>query len=437
MFPISSPILLILLQVTSIFTFAHSSCSFPQVPLHLNLTSVPSACGIQHESWIDYDPTFMFEPGKSTPENCAISCSTISSTAALQSSIDPNTVDQLFYRFAVTVDSEGVMACFCPNPTLDMAYETASKIQTGGKCEQACPGGGDDICPSPTPPFGTSSPTPPSYAVFGLPSFDFSSLASTDLSKVNNCVSCGDLPQGYRKEDPSPPASYPTGVQNWFNRGFNIPTFVRTADSVNKICKPCGEGTFGSDGQCMQCEVGRYKSDPSLPYINSLNTCVSCNHQNYQPSMGQADCLVCEEGYTYEYGNLPGVGRSECESNRQPCPAGSFCTHRYGMQLCNTGRYTDLPAQTSCLQCPSGTSNEGRTDKVSASTCTSCESGKFANERGTSIVGSTVEIVCDPCHQGKYSSVIGATSCTLCPVGMATDGLTGATSLAQCMDCKR
>jgi len=149
----------------------------------------------------------------------------------------------------------------------------------------------------------------------------------------------------------------------------------------------------------LACGVGKYVSG---------STCVSCPAGTFQNSatFTGTQCTQCVAG-TYS-----GAGATTCTACSMPTgasavtsPAGSTSQAACTATSCRAGYFLNSSGQ--CIQCPAGTSQSSAT--FTGSSCTSCAVGTY--------------------------SLVGATTCTTCPVPAGTNAVTspaGSSNVSQC-----
>ena len=206
-------------------------------------------------------------------------------------------------------------------------------------------------------------------------------------------------------------------------------------------CTKCDAGEAGTP--CQACEAGLYRSG-NMDAIS----CQMCNTGYYQSDKGQTSCLPCIPS---EYQNEE--GKTACK----PCAKNTFSKDKARTQTCavcslgrtsaagsvicsscSGGQYVDASTD-SCLTCPKGyvsknpnsqtceqcgTGSKGESSEVGATSCSSCDLGKYQTTPG----------VCEECKPGQYASDKGLKSCTECPVDTYLSEF-GKSSKAECSPC--
>ncbi|KJE94762.1 hypothetical protein, variant [Capsaspora owczarzaki ATCC 30864] len=232
---------------------------------------------------------------------------------------------------------------------------------------------------------------------------------------------------------------------------------------VNNIKYTCQPGSYQpSTGQseCSACSIGTAQS------ASGRTSCSACPNGQFQNLPGQANCTLCESGSfaVSSVGGtascskcLPGtfaagLGNSDCD----PCGSGLYQAS-YGKgtcDLCNPGEVPGNGAR-SCVPCAPGTN----LTVPGAASCSGCPMGYAQPDQGATTclpcgpgyeARTTGKANCDPCSAGSFSTGLsntacsvcaadsyqdetGKTSCKSCPGSSSTLGVSGATSVAQCV----
>ena len=225
--------------------------------------------------------------------------------------------------------------------------------------------------------------------------------------------------------------------------------FSETAD-FHEGCKDCEPGTFYgyeagvtcSDCQsgrysntevgvveCTDCAVGRYAD------FEASSSCLLCQPGQYSDSLAQTSCKSCAPGSfsntdSVAHPNMdgceecpPGKHSSTDQGSCTECIAGRFSTGiceggtwNSDQNICEGGEYFGV---AQCDACPAG-----QISSAAASSCTACESGRYAPPHAT---GSTY---CKECELGKYSNptlagedavFMGSDKCIQCVLGQVSD----------------
>ncbi len=201
--------------------------------------------------------------------------------------------------------------------------------------------------------------------------------------------------------------------------------YERYLDSCTAACRPCLPGLTSSGGEDEMCrcitpgEVGTGYADAPCTrcvagkYIDSSEVrCASCSAGKYQDLEIQKSCKNCV-GDTWS-----GDGFSACLT--QPtCGPGTFIFHNGDSTAarvcssCPVGHYQPSSMQFTCLVCPSGKYSS----IVGASSCLDidwCVAGAYATRPGS----SSNNVECAACSPGTYSSSKNRdTACLVCPDG--------------------
>ncbi|GMH82740.1 hypothetical protein TrVE_jg11608 [Triparma verrucosa] len=156
-------------------------------------------------------------------------------------------------------------------------------------------------------------------------------------------------------------------------------------------CKKCQPGHFsaaaGSD-YCTSCPVGKFQAMPGKDACNdcpagksthdnvAMSSCLSCPASEFSSASGSASCTTCEEGKNSEAGAFSCSDIGGDSSGPPPCPAGRFIDGTE-YKMCHAGKYSSAVDSTTCLACPVNTFSDFR----GATSCTQCAEGK-ASEVG-------------------------------------------------------
>ena len=200
-------------------------------------------------------------------------------------------------------------------------------------------------------------------------------------------------------------------------------------------CTPCNPGYSKSDSgnnakySCGPCEVGTYTAEFGAV------VCSPCPNNTFQNLTSQSSCQTCRDHSVSDSGSsdaldcmcLPGYYFCQDCQKCKPCLSGFFkeTMANEACLSCGAGYSTDSQASNStndCLVCPAH--SYVQTDEVLGRTCEACP------ENSVSLAGSEglASCSCEPgftgtndacvgCEVGKYKSVSGSHSCTLCPEG--------------------
>lgn len=295
------------------------------------------------------------------------------------------------------------------------------------------------------------------------------SYSTTDTTSAT--FSCIPAPVGSYWDGPTDIAACPAGTAS---------PILGTPDVDG--CLECPAGSFAGEGsgECTPCAVGTYQptagsasclSCPSAQ-IQGATTCDSCTAGNYldvdsnsclpcpagmaQPDDGATSCNLCPAGETSVAGSstctgclagfyAPTEGSPECT----PCPLGTYAAgaSNTGCTGCIAGQYTPTdgastcvdceagyyratvgsPSSNTCAQCPSGWMTNAATG---ATACNRCSAGNYSVWQGSTRTPAAGN-VCQPCPQGTFAGLAGATGCQQCRAGYDAP-TTGATSCTAC-----
>ncbi|KAJ3427985.1 hypothetical protein M0812_25616 [Anaeramoeba flamelloides] len=168
---------------------------------------------------------------------------------------------------------------------------------------------------------------------------------------------------------------------------------------------------------------------------SSLTECI-CEEGYYQGF--ESICTLCPEG-TYQ----DETNQTSCKE----CPIGTSNPLNGSKTIdvclvCDIGTYNDEVAQKECKRCPMGTYNVNTgsksendcsvcikgtyNDQVGQSVCKNCTKGTYSNESNSAS--------CWGCQKGTYQDEIHQTSCKECPAG-TFNANTNSESENDCSDC--
>ncbi|XP_033639066.1 uncharacterized protein LOC117299626 [Asterias rubens] len=111
------------------------------------------------------------------------------------------------------------------------------------------------------------------------------------------------------------------------NRGFSSSGFVcQETSQTERKCRPCHQGTFGSQSGCSPCPPGGFYQSKTGQYSNGDLNCETCNKGTYvspeaSPGTRAADCKVCPTGTD----KSTAAGFRAC-----PCVDNYYRTDRFG-----------------------------------------------------------------------------------------------------------
>jgi DNA-binding beta-propeller fold protein YncE len=218
--------------------------------------------------------------------------------------------------------------------------------------------------------------------------------------------------------------SYCAGRENFYYvTPKNLPT-----GSPGGSCLPCTQIESAN-----RCEIGFYRSS-CTQFEDS--TCLACSN-------GPKNCGNLGSGCIYHSdGNLG--NNFSCGWNCDPgmhivnascvvCPAGKYETSG-NCEDCVAGQYSSSDASVNCHLCAKGKYSTV-IGASSVSVCIICEAGKYQDVQG--------EALCKSCRVNSYSGELGAISDTTCkscpesPVPTTTDGRVGQIYIHNCLCPKR
>ncbi|XP_050392556.2 uncharacterized protein LOC126811123 [Patella vulgata] len=206
-------------------------------------------------------------------------------------------------------------------------------------------------------------------------------------------------------------------------------------DQPNNNCKPCIYGQYQPikwQKSCLTCLAGKTTlqvgtdsqagcvTDCAIGQEYKVDRCQPCGIGYYRDKStpAQTTCQICPGNFiTADIGTTSTAGCNivNCTTPGQ-YRKDNQCTY------CPIGKYQDVKWQTSCKDCPSGTTTKTEGTRALSSCYKQCPSGQEVNEMTNE---------CQVCRQGLYR-VSGETwTCQICPAGFTTERA-GAVSLAQC-----
>ena len=151
----------------------------------------------------------------------------------------------------------------------------------------------------------------------------------------------------------------------------------------------CKQGQF-----CPNTDDGKVENSP----------CTLCLPGTYQPYNNTlaGRCFICPYGFVTSLG-----GQKECTA----CAPGKYTgSSRVTCSLCEIGKFADNRGSGICKICAAGYVTNRRGQQA----CTSCPPGTYSGN-------STTE--CTQCPMGYFSSSRNSTQCTKCPIGQITVSL--------------
>ena len=238
------------------------------------------------------------------------------------------------------------------------------------------------------------------------------------------------------------PSDVPDSKKNNFSLGIR---------SVQGSCILCDQPTFSEDGKtCADACAEGYTYYPPTFYDSTQSGCRMCHGAGKFYNSTSKSCALCPKGYYSEEGNI-----LTCSI----CPSGKYAdkTGAGGCSTCDTD-YTSLNGSTSKSQCfricvagryaPFGTKDECRTcergkySDAMAFECTTCLPGSISQSNSQNctlcVPGKFQEksdrFECDPCPQDTYSTIYGATNCTVCPSEPEETGTNKTTGNTVCIN---
>eukprot|EP00698_Gefionella_okellyi_P024182 TRINITY_DN845_c0_g1_i1.p1 TRINITY_DN845_c0_g1~~TRINITY_DN845_c0_g1_i1.p1 ORF type:complete len:1859 (+),score=311.04 TRINITY_DN845_c0_g1_i1:51-5627(+) len=263
------------------------------------------------------------------------------------------------------------------------------------------------------------------------------------------------------------------GVGCWLTQGtvtgyvveYGVPavsssTCPSTQCKINSVCSDCPAGSYnGSPNSCTPCSGGTASNAIGASSASTCTTCAigtyaapgssqcsTCAAGGYCPSIGDWSPVLCAGGtYSAAAGATSSSVCAACNAGTycnagatapSTCPAGSFCPPQCAdPQQCAGGSYS-AAAASGCSTCPAG-----NYCPAGASTPTQCNAGWYANTTACSncticpagwMCGGSGTVSPTLCPANTYAGA-GTAACISCPLMATTQGLTGSTSVQQCV----
>ena len=233
------------------------------------------------------------------------------------------------------------------------------------------------------------------------------------------CTSCAE--RGVHRNSP---AGSDSGNDCECNIGYHL---------RENFCQVCLQGKYKywlGNGWCTECETDTYSTAVGA---TSIDVCTPCPPNTSSPAgSSAASACQCIAGFTGPYGG-PCV----------PCVAGKYKDSTYSGGTCTdcaSGTFSTTVGATSsdvCLSCSPDTSSSAGSDDVSDCKCVAGLTGPDGGPCVACVVGKYKDVIatenCTDCLSGTYSTVVGATSnsvCEDCPSD--TSSLPGSYSISDC-----
>ena len=213
-----------------------------------------------------------------------------------------------------------------------------------------------------------------------------------------------------------------------------------THDAVCSNCTACHPGSYistpcgyGGPPTCSCCSPGSYS------VFGTASVCLFCPTGTYASATCATSCTTCGRG-TYQTGS-----GMMSEDNCTQCEAGKYQRYTNNCSTCDAGKYQDVPGSTACKNCSSCTPGKYVTQNCTAKvdiTCDCCRAGTYTTKpsqlecalcsAGT-YSNRTCTTYCDACEAGKYSTGVGVPdySCSCC----STNQYQTATGQSVCSNC--
>lgn len=312
-------------------------------------------------------------------------------------------------------------------------------------------------------PPGKYTSTPAATSCFACPE---GTISSTNRSLT--CLECG-------------PGKY-SNVNNVECHECDVFTFSTTSRASSPAtCMKCGVGMYSSRGssRCTECPSNSGPVSGCVQCESAMVAC-KCNRGYTLAEDIPLKCVACNAG-TYKIQNASNEGCTQCPA-LQSSPPGSFAlsacecikgtTASASSRVCTAcvqGKFKETGGPAPCMACTAGSYSAafkaesqttcswctiGKYAFSGASVCISCEPGKsmlssalmqddadcIACLAGSFSTASTTAGGCTTCEPGKYSDIIGATSCLACAIGkffslVGGPQQVGASSGLRCLAC--
>lgn len=279
-----------------------------------------------------------------------------------------------------------------------------------------------------------------------------SSCASNTYSSFAGAISCNECGTGGITIQPS--ATSCVCAAGYFGNGTScskceVNTFK--ASHGNETCAKCPDGNFSSPGSsgCASCGPGSSfdvassmclcqpgyepKADSSCgpcplgksKAVLSNGTCTSCAGGSFSSVVGATSCLSCPMNFVSTEDASACVCRPGYElvsGSCSPCIAGFYKSSAGNASCvrCDAGSYSSTQASIECTTCAANmTSTSQFTSCACAvgygltnSVCLACAPGEYKNTTGNA--------KCSNCLAGTYSSIFGASDCSVCPANSSS-----------------
>ena len=204
-------------------------------------------------------------------------------------------------------------------------------------------------------------------------------------------------------------------------RGIDYPnvTYIESwapgPTNFSGACIACRPGSYKEatgSAPCTLCAIGKYSEATAAVSVSSCQYCPA--NSNSPKGTGNVTGCICNAGFAKDHGG-------DCVG----CDPGTFKRANGSSPCvpCQIGKYADVVGATTCSLCPAG--KLSAPGSVSTSDCQACISGKYE------VFSLEANIkYCLPCEQGKFSTRIAVTSCSMCPPN--SDSLPGAQTASMC-----
>jgi len=191
------------------------------------------------------------------------------------------------------------------------------------------------------------------------------------------------------------------------------------AEEGRQACTPCHEGAFTEAEGSTSVDECLTTCPPGFTAGVGHSGCDECALNTYKPDEGRQECTPCAEDTFTE--DVASTAVEQCLEN---CEQGFTAAEEGpGCVECVADTHKPHKGRDACVDCPAGTTTEGRTAAKKVHECVDiCALGAQAGESGD----------CENCPADTYSDVEGRDACIPCPEGTSTYGVEGAVSVDAC-----
>ncbi|KAJ1482408.1 hypothetical protein T484DRAFT_1624263 [Baffinella frigidus] len=397
-------------------------------------------------------------------------------------------LEQCICRAGYYGDSNGVEC----TPCIEGTYRAVTGIGAIAEC-LACPMGsaslpGSSLCTS--CPAGSFADLPGSPTCEACPAFSSGPIGSTSVMQCScldgylgsngsflvDCVCSA----GYFGVNSSSCTACPPGSSSPIGSNSSTNCLCDDTTGVGN-CSSCMVKWYGDTTGAIACTrcpygtnstTGSYALDDCTCFTGYTATedgvvCAECGTGTYKPTTGTGTCTMCPPGTT-SVGRRDTLDTCQCLRGYTAVSDGIECTE------CPEGTYKTEIGATGCVGvCPTGTSSETGSDKLTdckcnigyaatedGTACSPCQPGTYKNSTGmglcqtcplnTSSAQASDEltdcrcfagytagsdgIACSPCEIGTYKDVVGTVGCQMCPNGTSSVAGTALVTGCTCLE---